>query len=109
MGRAALPARDFVGKDDFLLTYGDILVRPETYHQMVQRFSTAAFDGLLTVTEGEDVTQGGSISSTTPSVLPSWSKNLLWNSWKPSEGRRSQTGGPDLLQCGHLRFHASGF
>ena len=58
-GRAALPARDFVGKDDFLLTYGDILVRPETYHQMVQRFSTAAFDGLLTVTEGEDVTQGG--------------------------------------------------
>ena len=57
-GRAALPARDFVGKDDFLLTYGDILVRPETYHQMVQRFSTAAFDGLLTVTEGEDVTQG---------------------------------------------------
>ena len=58
-GRAALPARDFVGKDNFLLTYGDILVRPETYHQMVQRFSTAAFDGLLTVTEGEDVTQGG--------------------------------------------------
>ena len=52
-GRAALPARDFVGKDDFLLTYGDILVRPETYHQMVQRFSTAAFDGLLTVTEGK--------------------------------------------------------
>ena len=48
-----------MGKDDFLLTYGDILVRPETYHQMVQRFSTAAFDGLLTVTEGEDVTQGG--------------------------------------------------
>ena len=27
----------------------------------------------------------------------------------PPKGRRSQTGGPDLLQCGHLRFHASGF
>ena len=103
-GRAALPARDFVGKDDFLLTYGDILVRPETYHQMVQRFSTAAFDGLLTVTEGEDVTQGGSISSTTPSVLPSWSKNLLWNSWKPSEGKAFSNRGTRFITMRAFTF-----
>jgi len=58
-GRAALPAREFVGEDDFLLTYGDILVRPDTYQDMLGRYAEDAFDGLLTVTEGEDVTKGG--------------------------------------------------
>ena len=58
-GRAALPARDMVGDDDFLLTYGDILVRPDTYASMVQRYQEDRFAGLLTVTEGEDVTKGG--------------------------------------------------
>ena len=37
-GRAAQPAREFVGTDDFLLTYGDLLVHPETYQQMLSRF-----------------------------------------------------------------------
>ena len=58
-GRAALPAKDIVGNDDFLLTYGDILVRPATYASMVRRFAEDKFAGLLTVTEGEDVTKGG--------------------------------------------------
>ncbi|HAQ99427.1 MAG: nucleotidyltransferase family protein [Limisphaerales bacterium] len=58
-GRAALPAREIVGNDDFLLTYGDILVRPETYARMVKRYGEDQFAGLLTVTEGEDVTKGG--------------------------------------------------
>jgi len=57
-GRAAEPARAFVGTDDFLLTYGDILVHPETYQRMLARFREAPFDGLLTVTAGEDVTKG---------------------------------------------------
>ncbi|MBM3879922.1 MAG: nucleotidyltransferase family protein [Verrucomicrobia bacterium] len=57
-GKAADPARGFVGADPFLLTYGDILVRPETYQQMVRRFDQGEFAGLLTVTPGEDVTQG---------------------------------------------------
>ncbi len=57
-GRAAQPAREFVGTDDFLLTYGDILVHPGTYQQMLARFREAPFDGLLTVTAGEDVTKG---------------------------------------------------
>jgi dTDP-glucose pyrophosphorylase len=51
-------AREFVGQDDFLLTYGDILVRPETYPQMVRRFGEGDFAGLLTVTAGQDVTKG---------------------------------------------------
>jgi dTDP-glucose pyrophosphorylase len=48
-----------VGSDVFLLTYGDILVKPETYQQMVKRFSEDSFAGLVTVTGSEDVTQGG--------------------------------------------------
>ena len=67
-GKAPELAKDFVGDDSLLLTYGDILVRPETYHQMVQRFSTAAFDGLLTVTEGEDVTHASHLPLRSPSA-----------------------------------------
>lgn len=58
-GRAALPARAFVGDSDFLLTYGDILVRGDTYRRMIDRWKGGRFGGLLTVTEGEDVTKGG--------------------------------------------------
>lgn len=57
-GKAAEPARGFVGADPFLLTYGDILVKPETYRQMLARFGEAEFSGLITVTAGEDVTKG---------------------------------------------------
>jgi len=52
-------AKSFVGSDDFLLTYGDILVKSETYRQMLKRFGEGAFAGLLTVIHGEDVTKGG--------------------------------------------------
>jgi dTDP-glucose pyrophosphorylase len=58
-GKAPERAKDFVGADNFLLTYGDILVTPETYRRMIGRFGEAAFSGLLTVTHGEDVTKGG--------------------------------------------------
>jgi len=58
-GKAPELAKEFVATDTFLLTYGDILVKPETYRQMIDRFGTARFSGLLTVTQGEDVTQGG--------------------------------------------------
>jgi dTDP-glucose pyrophosphorylase len=57
-GRAAEPAKAFVGEDDFLLTYGDILVKPETYQHMLARFQEKPFSGLITVTAGEDVTKG---------------------------------------------------
>ncbi len=58
-GRAPEYAKAFVGADDFLLTYGDILVRPDTYRRMIDRFRQDRFDGVITVTVGQDVTQGG--------------------------------------------------
>ena len=58
-GKAPELARAFVGDDAFLLTYGDILVAPETYAQMIQRFGEGKFSGVITVTPGEDVTKGG--------------------------------------------------
>ncbi len=58
-GKAPELAKEFVGTDDFILTYGDILVHSKTYQAMVNRFGEGTFSGLLTVTEGEDVTKGG--------------------------------------------------
>lgn len=58
-GKAPELAKEFVGNDPFLLTYGDILVKPETYQQMVDRYTSADFDGVITVTPGQDVTKGG--------------------------------------------------
>jgi UDP-N-acetylglucosamine diphosphorylase / glucose-1-phosphate thymidylyltransferase / UDP-N-acetylgalactosamine diphosphorylase / glucosamine-1-phosphate N-acetyltransferase / galactosamine-1-phosphate N-acetyltransferase len=58
-GRAPEPAKSFVGSDSFLLTYGDILVKPDTYGRMVRRFGEDQFDGLVTVTAGQDVSKGG--------------------------------------------------
>jgi UDP-N-acetylglucosamine diphosphorylase / glucose-1-phosphate thymidylyltransferase / UDP-N-acetylgalactosamine diphosphorylase / glucosamine-1-phosphate N-acetyltransferase / galactosamine-1-phosphate N-acetyltransferase len=58
-GKAPELAKAFVGTDAFLLTYGDILVKPETYAQMVSRFGAGEFSGLVTVTGSEDVTKGG--------------------------------------------------
>lgn len=58
-GKAPELAREFIGDSPFILTYGDILVKPETYKNMVRRFGEAGFSGLVTVTGGEDVTKGG--------------------------------------------------
>jgi UDP-N-acetylglucosamine diphosphorylase / glucose-1-phosphate thymidylyltransferase / UDP-N-acetylgalactosamine diphosphorylase / glucosamine-1-phosphate N-acetyltransferase / galactosamine-1-phosphate N-acetyltransferase len=58
-GKAPELARAFVGADTFLLTYGDILVTPATYERMRDRFAEEPFSGLITVTPGQDVTQGG--------------------------------------------------
>jgi UDP-N-acetylglucosamine diphosphorylase / glucose-1-phosphate thymidylyltransferase / UDP-N-acetylgalactosamine diphosphorylase / glucosamine-1-phosphate N-acetyltransferase / galactosamine-1-phosphate N-acetyltransferase len=58
-GKAPEVAKAFVGEEAFLLTYGDILVKPETYRRMVERYEMGSFSGVLTVTEGEDVTKGG--------------------------------------------------
>jgi dTDP-glucose pyrophosphorylase len=58
-GKAPELAKDFIGDSPFLLTYGDILVPPETYPQMLRRFGAGDFAGVVTVTRGEDVTKGG--------------------------------------------------
>ena len=58
-GKAPELAKDFIGASPFILTYGDILVKPETYAQMIHRFNEDYFSGVITVTPGEDVTKGG--------------------------------------------------
>ena len=58
-GKAPELAQGFVGLDPFLLTYGDILVKAETYARMLWRFNAGHFSGLVTVTGSEDVTKGG--------------------------------------------------
>ena len=58
-GKAPELAKGFVGNDSFLLTYGDILVKPETYAAMVGRFNESDLAGLVTVTGSQDVTKGG--------------------------------------------------
>jgi dTDP-glucose pyrophosphorylase len=58
-GKAPELAKDFIGASPFLLTYGDILVKPETYGEMLHRFNQGYFSGLITVTGGQDVTKGG--------------------------------------------------
>jgi dTDP-glucose pyrophosphorylase len=58
-GKAPEVAKAFVGDSPFILTYGDIFVKPETYAQMIQRFGGDDFSGVITVTRGEDVTKGG--------------------------------------------------
>jgi len=58
-GKAPELAKAFVGTSSFMLTYGDILVKPETYQQMVHRFQEGYYAGVVTVTGSEDVTKGG--------------------------------------------------
>jgi dTDP-glucose pyrophosphorylase len=58
-GKAPEVAKAFVGDSPFILTYGDILVKPETYQQMVRRFAESDYSSVITVTRGEDVTHGG--------------------------------------------------
>jgi UDP-N-acetylglucosamine diphosphorylase / glucose-1-phosphate thymidylyltransferase / UDP-N-acetylgalactosamine diphosphorylase / glucosamine-1-phosphate N-acetyltransferase / galactosamine-1-phosphate N-acetyltransferase len=58
-GKAPEVAKSFVGSDDFVLTYGDILVKPDTYKQMLARYREQPVSGLLTCTGSEDVTRGG--------------------------------------------------
>ncbi|MCU0770290.1 MAG: nucleotidyltransferase family protein [Verrucomicrobia bacterium] len=58
-GKAPELAKAFIGPSPFLLTYGDILVKPETYGRMIHRYNEGYFSGVVTVTRGEDVTKGG--------------------------------------------------
>ncbi len=57
-GKAAEPARAFVGQEPFLLTYGDILVPPKTYQRMIDRYQQGDVSGIISVTAGQDVTKG---------------------------------------------------
>jgi UDP-N-acetylglucosamine diphosphorylase / glucose-1-phosphate thymidylyltransferase / UDP-N-acetylgalactosamine diphosphorylase / glucosamine-1-phosphate N-acetyltransferase / galactosamine-1-phosphate N-acetyltransferase len=58
-GKAPELAKEFIGASPFILTYGDILVKPDTYKRMIKRFNEHYFSGVVTVTGSEDVTKGG--------------------------------------------------
>ncbi|MEM8952566.1 MAG: sugar phosphate nucleotidyltransferase [Verrucomicrobiota bacterium] len=57
-GRVVLLGRDFAGDDSFILSYGDILVPPETYGALV---NLDGADGILTVKRSDDVSKGGAV------------------------------------------------
>jgi dTDP-glucose pyrophosphorylase len=90
-GHAPLVARDFVGNDPFLLTYGDILVKPTTYSEIIKKFYSSIYSGLITVTRGEDFTKGGLIIFDNNFIL----KDLIE---KPSPEQVQQLLNTGLLQ-----------
>ena len=57
--RAALLARDFAGREGFLLTYGDILTSAQTYREMGDRLDDA--EAVVAVKRVEDPFQGAAV------------------------------------------------
>lgn len=57
-GRVVELAKEFAGSDPFILSYGDILVTPDSYAPLVD-FTNV--DGKLTVKIDEDVRKGGAV------------------------------------------------
>ncbi len=62
-GHAARLAEDFVGDEDFLLTFGDIIVPPETYRREIELFFEKDADAVIGVNPLpiESVKQGASV------------------------------------------------
>jgi NDP-sugar pyrophosphorylase family protein len=59
---AALLARQFVGHDDFLLTFGDILADAPCYRQILEQFRREpAVEAILGVKDVEDPYQGAAV------------------------------------------------
>lgn len=58
-GKVVELARDFVGTDPFVLSYGDILVAPENYPRICTALTGA--EAVVSVKRNEDVTQGGAV------------------------------------------------
>ncbi|MBX7158572.1 MAG: NTP transferase domain-containing protein [Verrucomicrobiae bacterium] len=57
-GRAVNYAKEWIGKDRFFLSYGDILITPQEYANCAQAFTE---DGLITVKKMSDTSQGGAV------------------------------------------------
>lgn len=58
-GKAPELAKDWVGQDRFLLTYGDILLRPPTDYKLL--VESCLESGVIAVKDGEDLTKGGAV------------------------------------------------
>ncbi len=100
-GKAPEAGREFIGRSPFLLTYGDILVKPETYQQMIRRYNEGYFSGVITVTRGEDVTKGGLNFFDEEFCL----KRLIE---KPSEEQLEQLRREGLLKPGEVVWYNAG-
>ena len=57
-GRVVELARDFVGGDGFILSYGDILIDPANYRVLT---APGDEDGIVTVKYSDDVSKGGAV------------------------------------------------
>jgi dTDP-glucose pyrophosphorylase len=100
-GKAPELAKSFVGSDPFLLTYGDILVKPETYADMLKRWSGGEFSGLVTVTGSEDVTKGGLFFFDSDFCL----KHLVE---KPSQAQLAELRSQGWLKPGNTAWYNAG-
>ncbi len=58
-GRVVALARDFVGKDPFVLSYGDILIDPANYARI--RDALTGAEAVISVKRSDDVSQGGAV------------------------------------------------
>jgi dTDP-glucose pyrophosphorylase len=58
-GKVVELAREFVGGDPFILSYGDILVWPENYPLI--RAALAGAEAVVSVKRSDDVSQGGAV------------------------------------------------
>jgi dTDP-glucose pyrophosphorylase len=58
-GRVVALARDFVGADAFLLSYGDILIAPHNYQRICDALADS--EAVLSVKRSDDVSQGGAV------------------------------------------------
>lgn len=58
-GKVVELAREFVGPDPFVLSYGDILIAPENYPRIAAALTGA--EAVVSVKRNEDVTQGGAV------------------------------------------------
>ena len=58
-GKVVELARDFVGSDSFVLSYGDILVEPSNYLRLTTL--KPGIEAVVSVKENEDVSQGGAV------------------------------------------------
>lgn len=82
---AALLARDFAGSDDFLLTYGDILIEPHDYLGLCSALSPES-EAVVGVKEVEDPWAGAAVYETSGIVTaiiekpPPGGSSTRWNS-----------------------------
>jgi UDP-N-acetylglucosamine diphosphorylase / glucose-1-phosphate thymidylyltransferase / UDP-N-acetylgalactosamine diphosphorylase / glucosamine-1-phosphate N-acetyltransferase / galactosamine-1-phosphate N-acetyltransferase len=58
-GRVVALAREFVGSDPFLLSYGDILIGSQNYERICDALAGA--EAVISVKRSDDVSQGGAV------------------------------------------------